>query len=128
MSKFSDHDVGASYGTLGRPRKGFYTPSPKPRISNSPTLFFGDIGSFDVSNLLYTPVVLIPFAMHIISLTVVVLAIDKLQQEILIFINLISRLEDPYTIKLSSVMLYQPECYLSNKVYFSLLKILSSLM
>lgn len=50
MSKFSDNAfiVGA-YGTLGRPRKGFYTPSPPPRISNSPTLFFGDIGSFTVS-------------------------------------------------------------------------------
>lgn len=31
-------------------RSGFYTPSPPPRISNSPTLFFGDIGSFSVSN------------------------------------------------------------------------------
>lgn len=48
--KFGDNAfiVGA-YGTLGRPRKGFYTPSPPPRISNSPTLFFGDIGSFTVS-------------------------------------------------------------------------------
>lgn len=50
MSKFDDNAfIVKAYGTLGRPRKGFYTPSPPPRISNSPTLFFGDIGSFTVS-------------------------------------------------------------------------------
>ena len=38
--------------SVGLPRRGFSTPSPvRPvaRINNSPTLFFGDIGSFDVS-------------------------------------------------------------------------------
>lgn len=33
--------------TYGLPKLGFMTPSPPPRINNSPTLYFGDVGSFD---------------------------------------------------------------------------------
>jgi len=39
-------------GSIGLPRKGFSTPTPLraiQRINNSPTLYFGDVGSFDVS-------------------------------------------------------------------------------
>lgn len=47
MSELNDNFfVTGRFGSARKPRSGLCTPSPPPRISNSPTLFFGDIGSF----------------------------------------------------------------------------------